>query len=1025
MPFDHVTTSAVTPRDQDQLMANRIQILTFGGLQIHSNGVPVRGLASRKAEALLIYLLCTRRSHAREVLANLLWDDLPRRRALGNLSVLLSSLRQHFGNILTSTPHQIAFNPSATCELDVHLFEAQLTLGYTEPTATTLRPAAITAREVALACYQGDFLHGFTLRDGLGFETWMLAEQERLRQLALTARVELVRSYLTSGEFPAGIHHATHVLQIDPLHEETQGMLIQMLAFHGQRGAALSQYERYRQILHAELGDQPGPEIQRIYDQIWQGDLRPTTTPTSLSPTPNDSHIPPFVGREYELAQITAHFNNPNCRLLTLVGPGGIGKTRLALQAQQHNHQLFPHGSAFVPLAAVSQHAGIVPALGNALGITFSGKSTPFIQLLDFLRDKHMLLVLDNMEHLLDNLELVQMLLSTAPNLRLLITSRERLNLRAEWLFEIGGMSYPHDPITIRSLQTDPTQIEHYSALCFFAQQARKIVPHFQLDADYLQPVIQLCQLVDGMPLALELAAALLPRMSCAQLVTTLQHNLDALSTNMRDMPRRHRSMRAVFDHSWQLLQPIEQVLFQQLAIFRGSFSPEAATMVVNLGEHHAQRTDTMLDQIHTLVDKSLVRSRSDGRYDLHELARQYAAQHLETSPTLYVTTQQCHCAYYVTTMERWMSQFTGSAQRIILTEINVEMDNLRAAWEWAITAHDLTALIALLPGLSLFYDYASRFQEAFDLFEQTLATLRQHKQLTNRLQGLLLSHLGLFAERLGRYAVAVGLARQAQLQFDSAAEVADYAFALSIQGRALERQGLFADAIRCFETSLHLSQTVNDATGIARAFYQLGSAFEGIQEYERAKTFTEESLARRSALGDRRGMAFTLNNLGIINEMLGDYTEASRLYRESLAFFTDLDDIGSTLLPISNLGDVAVALHDFTVGQIYYQRGLEIALRHAITAKAMMLLVKMALLFAQRGETRQALETLALPIRHPATEQTFKQQAENLVVELSSHIEPTFVTATLDQAAQRSLADTVALLLDEAKSTNRRSVSG
>src|SRR5262245_11067224 len=335
----------------------------------------------------------------------------------------------------------------------------------------------------------------------------------------------------------------------------------------------------------------------------------PLRTEASLA-----DHLPspptPFVGRSEEMALLRQRLDDPDCRLLTLVGPGGIGKTRLAVEAAHKQRAHFVHGAHFVSLALVNSPDLFLFAVGNVLEFLFDGQQAPIVQLINYVRDKRLLLLLDGFEHLLDAVPLLADLLAGAPHLKLFVTSRERLNLQGEWTLPIEGLDYPRD--------TGHDHFERYSAVQLFVQAARQSQPGFSLNSD-APGVLHICQLVEGIPLAIELAAAWVRLLPCAQIAERLASSLDFLASPVRNAPERHRSLRVVFDHSWALLSSIEQTALAKLSVFRGSFDLEAAEAVGGAS----------LLVVASLVDKSLLRTDSTGRYALHELLRQYAAEQL------------------------------------------------------------------------------------------------------------------------------------------------------------------------------------------------------------------------------------------------------------------------------------------------------------------------------------------------------------------------------------------------------------
>jgi len=396
-------------------------------------------------------------------------------------------------------------------------------------------------------------------------------------------------------------------------------------------------------------------EQQALFLQVARGERQPDwlarLSPDSRTGLTSEPVLPPvrselpislnpLLGRERELAAIGQLCQDPQCRLLTLIGPGGTGKTRLALQVATEQQETFTHGVAFVPLAPIVNREQAVTAMAEALGLVLYIATDRADQLLRYLREKSLLLVLDNFEHLLmdaPTVALVGDLLRGAPGLRLLVTSREPLYLQAEWVFEVQGLPVPE------SAKAD--ELEASSAVKLFLQRAQQARVGFTLAPEDRPAVLRICQLVEGLPLGIELAAAWVLSLSCQEIAAEIERNLSFLTTSTRDVPERQRSISAVFDHFWKLLSVEEQRVLRQLSVFQGGFGREAAEQVVGAS----------LTLLSTLVSKSLLR-RTDprtSRYDMHELVRQYALSHLQKDEQEYIQTRNRHCRYYITLLER------------------------------------------------------------------------------------------------------------------------------------------------------------------------------------------------------------------------------------------------------------------------------------------------------------------------------------------------------------------------------------
>ncbi len=570
----------------------------LGKPRLTLGGQPLTGLVSAKAQALLFYLAVTRQAHSREKLAGLLWSDLPEDKARQNLRVALSALRQFVPEHLETTRQSVACRP---CWLDVQAFEQKL----------APETWSISTAQEAVKLYRGSFLEDFTLGGAPLFEEWALLERERLRQLALDTLHCLADAYLEEGAYAAGVSAARQALRLEPWREETHRLLMRLLACSGQRALALKQYETCRQILAQELNAEVSVETSALYKEI-KAEAEGQKTPAALSSLP--APLTSFVGREAELARLAGLLRSDDCRLLTLTGVGGIGKTRLALEAARQfappEMTLFPDGVFFISLEEVTCATWLVPALAQALRFALVEKRDPLEQLCAFLRPKALLLVLDDFEHLVSSAGMLVEILHAALGVKLLITSREALNLYEEWVFPVEGLPLPPEGIS--------AEVEQNAAVQLFAQRARRAHLGFSLQHE-LYAVARICRLVEGMPLGIELAASRTRTLSCETIVGAIAHNLDALSVTYQDLPPRHRSLRAVFEHSWNMLAEPEQAVLARLSALRGDFDFAAAEAMAGAN----------VRILSALTERSLLRRTLTGRYEMHELLRQFCAEKL------------------------------------------------------------------------------------------------------------------------------------------------------------------------------------------------------------------------------------------------------------------------------------------------------------------------------------------------------------------------------------------------------------
>ncbi|MCK6623745.1 MAG: tetratricopeptide repeat protein [Anaerolineae bacterium] len=721
----------------------------------------------------------------------------------------------------------------------------------------------------------------------------------------------------------------------------------------------------------------------------------------------------PLIGREAELATLARLLRDPQCRLLTLVGPGGIGKTRLALEAASAQRELFSNGAYFVPLVSLSSPRFIIPAIADALGFVFSGPLEPKVQFLNYLREKCLLLVLDNFEHLLEGGELLAELLQQAPGVKLLVTSRERLNLQGEWLFDLQGLPVP--PLD----QVD--RAEAYSAVELFAQSARRVQAGFVLKAEERLAAARICHLAEGMPLAIELAAAWVRVLSCPEIAREIERNLDFLSSARRDAPGRHRSLRAVFDHSWNLLSVDERRVLGRLAIFQGGFERDAAEQVAGAA----------LPILSALVDKSLLRRTKRGRYDLHEVVRQYALAHLADEAQNETATRDRHCDFYLALLQDREVALKSAAQGEAIRALTHEIDNVRAAWAWAVRREKFASLGPALRSFGLLSDIRGWLGEGIEQLEMIVQALRTKAadEERQKVLGQALAQQGLLFFRLGQHDRAQTLFEESLAILRPTGDLALLPDPLIFCGIVMYLNGQFDHAHSLLAEGLACAQTAGDPWFTALALFNLGymasflsSNIESYEQmraglavwralgdprftalglnflspiairlgrYEEAQAFLQESLKLCTQIGDRWGIGTAYRYLGLAALVQGDIPEAQSLIHYSLELFTELGARWDIVRSLIYLGEAAVAAGDSSEARRIFLQALQMALEVQAIPLALDALIGLAYLQAQTGEAEQALELSTYVLHHPASTQETKDRAGRLVAELEPQLSP------------------------------------
>jgi predicted ATPase/DNA-binding CsgD family transcriptional regulator len=571
----------------------------------------------------------------------------------------------------------------------------------------------------------------------------------------------------------------------------------------------------------------------------------------------------PFIGRHRELGEIAVRLPDPACRLLTLLGPDGIGKTRLALQAAAEQLPHFADGVHFVALAPISSPDLIASALAGALQFSFFGSEDPAIQIIHYLSEKHMLLVMDNFEHLLEGTGLLTDILQAANGIKILATSRERLNVQEEWVFSVDGLSFPSE--------LSNTSLEGYGAVQLFVQRARQVQAHFSLDEN-AQAVQAICQQVEGMPLGLELASSWLRVMSCRQIAAQMASSLDFLTTPLRNVPERHRSLRAVFEQSWSLLSGDEQAALMKLSVFRGGFDREAAERVAGAS----------LPLLAGLADKSLLRMNATERYDLHELLRQYAADKLLDAGMMITAVQQ-HLDYFLNLAERAEVNQFGRGQIAWFDRLEVEFDNLRAA---LVRSMETETGLHLAGALGWFFSERAHLSEGLDWLKQTLAA---NEDAPASLRAKALHSAGGLAGHLGDDGRAHALCEQALIVARATNDRWNVAWSLNHLAIWYTTQADFDQAAALLDESLALFRVINDPMGITHTLIRRAWSAIDQGDYPYARELVEEALILAREADDTITTAWVFYVLGIVSWRYDhDFRQAAIQYERSLSLFRE-----------------------------------------------------------------------------------------------------------------------------------------
>lgn len=1057
-------------------MTSVLNLHLLGPFQAQNQNQPLTTFATDKVRALLVYLAMEADiPHRRESLATLLFPDWSDKEAADNLRRTLHRLRtalnQHnptFSDVLlTITRTTIQLNGSELV-LDAAQFRQTVTnrLGKSRLSDDDVeRLAAVVAR------YRGEFAAGLSVADAQPFEEWLLLQRLAYHQQALYVCDVLTTAYESRGQLLEAQRYARQALALEPWREEAHLHLIRLLASNGQKSEALAQFERCRQVLAEEMGMEPSDETQALAKQIRNGQFQPMSFPSAPLPQTRLHRFPAqftsFIGRDTELQTVVTQLLLPDCRLVTLVGAGGMGKTRLSVHvaqrlAQQEGSE-FDEGLYFVDCAPLSRVEDLSSTIAMAVGVVLQGGTSATEQVHAFLRAKSVLLVLDNVEQIIGCASDVAALLAACPLVKMLVTSREPLQLRAEWRYELEGLE------TRGGIESKAAQL--------FIQRARQVVPAFVPSPEEAYAIQQIVEQVGGHPLAIELAVTWLRFYDCTTIAGEIARGLDFLETTLRDVPSRHRSIRVLFDHSWHLLTPAEQKTLRQLSILRGEWTLPQGTAVANGTPR----------ELVTLSDKSLIRRTHAGRYAIDELIRQFAFEQLRNEEERAEVQIRC-VTFFLQGIARHQHALHGMEPQAAVAAIRADWVNVRQAWAMATTLHLWNALEQAIESYRMFIELTGLVTEGLTDLSALLDAVRgdntaihlsaiasayvaewffQRAQYTKShdhalhilalpktapiarwrgyawyvransdlVQGralepirLYLDHaMACFAEaedRLGEaktialYATiaqkqgiltdALDLHAQALAQFEWLQYPLGIMQTLSHMGVTYRRAAAYDQALAHHLRCLELAEKLNSPTELARHHNNIGVVYRALQAYDQAIAHVIRAMEIDQLIGHQRGVAIEKGNLGLMYQELHHYEEALAYYAESVEIARAIGLKGVEANYLACRGELYAELGEFEAGIAEIEKGIAVARaieNHTIAATYNGIL---AWVYFCRGDRAEGLSRI---------EEAINEQSRFSLREALAH-SLYFKTRMLseygdDEAAWHTVEEAIALRMD------------
>lgn len=766
--------------------------------------------------------------------------------------------------------------------------------------------------------------------------------------------------------------------------------------------------------------------IARGQQSITQLETMPVELKSALQPLPKKPiyNLPappnPLIGRAEELAEIVDLLIKADCRMLTITGPIGVGKTRLAVEAatklKATAAEQFPDGIYFVSLASLNDPRFIPHAVVQSIDLSFSGSETPEDQMNNFLRDKTLLLLMDNAEHLAQGMAIFSSLIEQSPGIKLLVTSQQRLNLIGEWVFVLQGLPVPP--------ADDFEEIENYNSVKFFIQRAKQSQFSFSLTERDHPHIVQICRMLDGMPLGIELAASWVRVLGVNEIASEIARDLDFLTSPAQDVPVRHRSLRIAFEHSWKLLSKVERRALRLLSVFRGGFTREAASQVA----------DIPLPLLGGLMDKSLLRRDEHSRYNLHELVRQYSAQFLAENEHDELNARLRHSQYYLSMLQDLEDDLHGNQQRQAMDRLIPEIDNLRAGWRCAVETGRADLIQQASWSLWFFYEVRGYYREGETRFNDAIEMVNRHHQDQsnlpdelgsidlNRLLGELMMFQAHFILRLNRYAQAehllstsISLLKSAGSSISLAHALANYAvlnwsigdydkawtqveealtlsmefgdtwqttFNNALKGVLHHERGEYQQAYKLLETAMHDANLIGDPRQISFIASYFSRTALKLDRGNEVRPLLDEALRLAMRIEDRFRIGLILEQLALIAESEDNTVEAERLFTQAIDLYQELGHSWSVARLLVAKGHFELSQLEIPLAQEHFGQALRSALKSNTLPRALDACAGLAKCFKLDGDFDTAFR-LALQVeKHPARTQDTSVIAKQIMSE-------------------------------------------
>ncbi|MBN1261784.1 MAG: winged helix-turn-helix domain-containing protein [Anaerolineae bacterium] len=931
---------------------DRLIINILGPLELTLKGHPVTVVTATAARALLAYtVLHAGKALTRESLADMFWPDQPRDKALHSMRQALTQLRRGLDNETASPPFleitrdTVQFDPHSEYACDVLTFDQivkqvdaqqefhRLRRGVGQPRAAYACTAMTQQLETAVNLYRGTFLDGIYV-DSLQFDEWVAVNRERYHRQVLSLLFLLAEAYELRGDYRTAQLYARRQIQMEPWHEEAHQQLIRTLALDGQRTAAIAQFRECERILRDELRAPSAPQTVDLYKAILAGKLQPASLPVHTLhnlPTPRT----PLIGRTETLNQTVAQLLDKTNPIVTLTGPSGVGKTRLAIAVGEAVAGCFPDGIWFIPLGYTAEESAPTPtsdqarqlichAIAQALRFRLTPGANSAAQLQNYLREKALLLILDGMDPLSDHSGVIAEIIPHSPTVKVLATAQKRLNLRAERVISLGGLPVPPTPETPGARE--------FPSVRLFVERAQQLTGEFALTAENLPGVVGLCQVVEGVPLAIEMATTWVAHYSPEQIARAIRQDLHQLAPEFGDVPERHRSIQALYKEAWQRLTPDQQQTLAFASMFQGSFDEETALEVL----------ETTPAQLTSLVERNLL-IHSEERYSFSGLLKQFAASMLQGfSEEQRAELRTRHAHYYLGKVARHTTALRGPKSPDIVAALRTDLGNIREAWSWATAQGDIATVASAVEALADFFMLGNLYEEGETSFSVASWRIKDGSTPSSISSAMVRPLFVILQLQQARFHHMCGHADQARALLPRALALAERLDDRLLLAHVHHQWGKIVEGVETYlAVEAHLQRALALAIQVVtekpesentyRARRLIAECRERLSlvalmrgRYDRAQEGLDEALALYNANNDYLGEGRVLNSLALLALQTGHLDRAGKLLDRVLEHAETIGDQRNAALARQRLGDISCLLANFEVARQQYALALD-----------------------------------------------------------------------------------------------------